>query len=427
MNITLNKEGAVVNATVVFEEKEWKEAQEKAYAKLANNVEVPGFRKGKAPLEMAKKHVNPQKALDEAINHLVPKGYEQVLEENKDLDIILQPQLKVDVVEPTKLQLTYVITTRPVVTLGNYKDIEVKADEVSVSEEEINAELKRIQEKNAVIAKKDGDTVEKGDIIKFDFEGFADGKAFEGGSAQDFELEIGSNKFIPGFEDAMVGKKVNEPSEINVKFPENYMKDLAGKDATFKVLVHEISTKTLPEINDDLALDENIENVSTLEELKAYISKNLLVSKENNAKNAAFTKLIQEIVKNANVDIPSTLLEQDVEHGFENFKKQVESQGIPFDKYLEIVNLTVEQVKENVRLDSLENLKTMFVLSEIATKENLKVTDEDIENEFKTVAEQYKMDLEEVKKALEPRRQDVANQIYNRKVTDFLRSVNKVA
>ena len=427
MNITLDKTNSVVNATVTFDEKEWKDAQDHAYTKLAATVEVPGFRKGKAPLDIAKKHVNPQKALDEAINYLVPKGYEQVLEENKDLDIIMQPSLKVDAVEADKLVLTYVITVRPDVKLGAYKDIEVKVEEVKVEDAEIESELKRIQEKNAVVAKKDGDTVEKGDVIKFDFEGFADGKAFEGGAAEDFELEIGSGQFIPGFEDAMVGIKLNTPSEINVTFPENYMKELAGKDATFKVLVKEISVKTLPEINDDLALDENIDGVDSLESLKEYISKNVLTSKEQGAKNEAFNKLIKTIVDNAEVEIPETLVEYDAQNGFEQFKQNVEQRGIPFDKYLEIANLTEEKVRENVKLDSIDNLKTMFVLSVIAKENNITVTDEDIENEFKKMAEEYKMDLETVKKALEPRKQDVANQIYNQHITEFLKSVNKIA
>ena len=427
MNITLKKEGSILNATVLFDEKEWKEAQDKAYTKLATSVEVPGFRKGKAPLDMAKKYVNPQKALDEAINYLVPKGYEQVMEENKDLDIILQPQLKVDAVEADKVQLTYVITLRPEVTLGAYKDIEVEVAKVRVTAKEIEEELEKIQQKNATIAKKEDGVVAKGDIIKFDFEGFCEGKAFDGGSANDFELEIGSGQFIPGFEDAMVGIKVNTPSEINVTFPENYMKELAGKPATFKVLVKEISTKTLPEINDDLALDENIDGVENLEDLKKYIKKNLTDAKKEEAKGNAFNTLVETIVKNAKVELPETLVAVDAENSFNQFKQNVESRGIPFDKYLEIANLTIEKVKENVKKDSIDNLTGMFVLAAIAKENDIRVSDEDIENEYKTVAEQYKMELDAVKQALEPRRQDVANQIYNRKITDFLKSVNKIA
>jgi len=427
MNIVIEKkEKSIVEAKVEFDAVEWKAAQDKAYAKLAKEVTVSGFRKGKAPLDIAKKTINAQKAMTEAIDIILPDGYEQVLKENK-FDIIMRPEVKIDSVEEDKLVITYVITVRPEVKIGNYKGITIEKEKVVVSEEEIATKLAEIQKNAAEISAKESDVLALGDVAVFDFEGFVDGKAFEGGKAEKYELELGSNMFIPGFEEQMVGLKKNVAAEINVRFPETYAKELAGKDATFKILVHEINTRTIPEINDDLALDANIEGVSNLVELKAHLSADIEKEKSHEANHAAFDKLIDSIASASEVEVPQSLVEEETKNSFENYKKEIEGKGIPFDKYLEIVGTTVEKINEQLSEDVVKNLKTMFVLSAIAEENDIKVSNEDVESEMANIAKQYNMAIEDVKKALDSRTSELTNQIFSRKVTDFLKSVNTIA
>lgn len=427
MNIVIEKkEKSVVEAKVEFDAVEWKAAQEKAYKKLAKEVTVSGFRKGKAPLDIAKKTINAQKAMTEAIDIILPDGYEQVLKENK-LDIIMRPEVRIDSVEEDKLVITYVITVRPEVKLGNYKGINIEKDKVVVTEEEVAAKIAEIQKNSAEISAKESDVLELGDIAVFDFEGFVDGKAFEGGKAEKYELELGSNMFIPGFEDQMVGLKKNQATEINVKFPENYAKELAGKDATFKILVHEINTKKIPEVSDDLALDANIEGVSTLAELKAHLTSDIEKGKSHEADHAAFDKLVDTITSASEVEVPQSLVEEETKNSFENYKKEIEGKGIPFDKYIEIVGTTVEKINEQLSGDVVKNLKAMFVLSAVAEENGIKVTEEDVNGELANIAKQYNMEVEAVKKALESRMSELTNQIFSKKVTDFLKSVNTIA
>ena len=425
MNISIVKEKSTYIATVTFDAQEWKNAQEKAYANLAQNVTVQGFRKGKAPLELAKRHIDGRKMVEKAVDILLPLGNQKVLEEN-NFELLVRPELDVKEVSDDKVVVEYYYVTRPEVKLGQYKDLEIAKDNVEVTEEDVENELKALQQKNVELQVKEGE-IALGDTANIDFKGFVNGVAFEGGEAKGYDLEIGSGAFIPGFEEQLVGAKEGQDLDINVTFPEQYSKELAGKPAVFKIHVNSVKEKVVPEINDDLALDANIEGVSNLEELKEHLRKTVSSKKEQEADNNSFTKLLDTIFDASEVEVPERAALEEAKGQLENFKQQVAQRGIPYDKYLEITGATEESLLENMKNDSNKNLKASFVLQEIARIENVGVTQEDIENEFKAIAEQYKMDLETVKKALGQRASELANQIYQRKILTFLREANKIA
>ena len=426
MTITTKQEKTIYYVTATFAKEEVTEARAKALEELAKEVTVEGYEKGKAPLEEAKKQINDNDFTEKAVNLLIPNAYKEVVQKYQALDIIMQPSVKVDKVDNEEVVVTFVLTTRPEVKLGTYRNLTVKKDSVSVTDEEVAGELEKILESKSDLEETTRDTVQVGDTISFDFEGYVDGEKFEGGTSSDFELEVGSHKFIPGFEEQLVGKKVNVEDSLTVKFPENYVDGLSGKEATFKILVHGIYDKKSPKLDEEFVKSLELENVSTPEELRAYINSGLLKNKEYHAEAKAFRELVNKICEKSNVEIPSTLLNEDTKNALERFKQDIEKQGIGFDKYLEITGMSLDQVKENIILDSIEGLTTMFVLSKIALVEKITVDANDIYNEYQNVAKEYGIDIENVKKALEPRKQEIINKLYNDKVTAFLKSVNNI-
>ncbi len=425
MKINVTKKGSVATAVVTFDKKEWLEAQDKAYEKLGKKVEVAGFRKGHAPLDQVKKHVNPQEMIETAADVILPKGFKQILEENP-MEVLVQPEVSFNKITLEEIEVTYTITIRPEVKLGQYKDIEIKKEPATVTDEEINKALNDLREQCAEIMPKEDGVIENGNTVNFDFEGFIDGVAFDGGKAEKFDLEIGSNRFVPGFEEQMVGMKKGDEGEVKITFPTEYTKELAGKDATFKVKIHEVSVKNLPEISDELALDANIEGVSNLAELKSHLYGDIQDKKQHEVDNKALNDLVETIVNNVEVDVPETIVKEDTEENFKKYQADIEQRGIPFDKYLEITNNTVESLKEQMKKDVEKNLKTMFVLSQIAKENKLEVTNEDIDAEMKKMADQYQMDVEKVKELMKDRINDLANSIYSKKITDYIVSVNKL-
>ncbi len=416
---------AITNVKVTFETEEWIKAQDSAYEKLAKDIEVKGFRKGEAPLVVAKKHIDTSKAMSTALDIIIPTGFKKILAENK-LEVLIQPAVNVEEISADKLVVMYTFTARPEVKLGTYKGIKIKKEEVKVTEEDINAELNGLALKLATLSEKKGDKVEKGDIVNFDFEGYTDGKAFEGGAAENYELEVGSNMFIPGFEDQLIGKKVGERCEIKVKFPENYVKELAGKDATFKIFIHSIKVKNIPAIDDELAKDAQIKGVETLAQLKETIKKAVSAKKAADADKLGFNLLVQQIVKGSKLTVPETVIARDLDFAFRNFVKGVEDKGIPFQKYCEVSGDSEAKIKERLKGEVEENLKAVFVLSEIAKENKIVVEAKDVDEELDKIAKQYNVDLETVKKTFENNMGELTNRLFTRKIGEYLRSVNTV-
>lgn len=429
MNYEIKKlPGSTLEATVTVEASAVAAEQEKVVNKLVKTVTVQGFRKGAAPLNIAKKHLDPKKVMDETINNLVDASYREILtKENPDL--FFQPEVTKCDFEEGNLVVVFKLIVRPEVTLETYKGFEVIEDVAIVNDEEINAELVKIQEKNAEIAVKDG-AVENGDIAVIDFEGFVDGEAFEGGKAEKYELTIGSNTFIPGFEDQIVGMVAGEDKDINVVFPEAYAAHLASKPAVFKVHLHEVKHKNLPELNDDLALDANIENVSTLEELKAHIVDSLQEGKKANAHQKAIDELITKIADTASVDLPERMIEEEFQNELKNFKSRLSQNGLGYEQYLELAKKEKDDVEKEIKEASTKRLKVAFVMGHVAKLENITVSEEDFNAKIEEYCQAYGGDIATMKEQLEkidPRyKNQIMNEIFNQKVIDVIESVNTI-
>ena len=407
-------------------EEEWTEAKDQALKELARNVTVKGFRKGKAPLAQAAKYINNSALLDRAGNKLVSKAYEKIVNEEKIIPV-MQPSVEVKEFSDKKFTVEFTIITSPVVELGEYKGLEIKKNEVNLTEEDVQKELESLRERSAEMVVVEDDVAAKdGDLVVIDFVGYIDDVAFEGGSAENYELTLGSKVFIPGFEDQLIGVKKGENKDVNVTFPENYVEPLVGKAATFKVKVNEIKTKVLPELNDDFAKECDFDDVDNLEQLKEHAKKELQERREKEAENKQQNDLVNKVVSNAKFTIHEKLLNDDANAVFEDFKRQVQSQGLEMDDYYKVTNTKEEDVRKQARDQALANDKRAYVISQIAKEEKLLVSNEEIEQEYQNIADAYGMDVNVVKKELESRRNELISSIVNRKVLEFLKANNNL-
>lgn len=404
---------------------EWANEIEKAYKKFEKKVTLPGFRKGKAPQNLVRAKISTDEVMNEALNSFLMANYEKTLDEEK-LNPIVRPEISVTKISLEEVEMTITVIEAPVVTLGEYKNIKVEKSEIKVTDEDVEEELKNLQQKNAEVSVKEDCKVENGNIATIDFEGFVDGVAFEGGKAEKYDLEIGSNTFIPGFEDQIVGMKVGEEKDINVKFPENYAPHLAGKDATFKIKLHEVKEKVLPEINDDLALDANYEGVSNLEELKAFYKKQISENKEREANDAATNKLMDIIVKNAEFAVADEIVDDEVNHQLEDINHQLSHRNMTLESYLQVTNMTNETFMTKLKEDAKRNLKHAFTLMKIAEVEKLSVSKEDLDKAYDDISKMYGMSVEDVKKALGNREDGLRRDLLNQKVVEFLKQANSL-
>lgn len=385
-----------VKLEITVEAQKFDEAIQNVYKKNAKYFNIPGFRKGKAPFKMVEKAYGIQIFYEDAFNEVAGEVYGKALEENK-IEAVSKPEVDIVQIESGKdLIFTAVVQTKPEVTLGKYKGIELKKVEYNVSDEDVNHELNHAAEHNARLVTVENRTVEKGDITIIDFEGFADGKAFEGGKAENYELEIGSNKFIPGFEDQIIGMKTDEEKDINVKFPEDYpSKDLAGKDATFKIKLHEIKKRELPEINDEFAKDAS--EFDTLEEWKKSIKEKLEKENTSKAKFEMEEAAIEAVCKNASVEIPSGMIETQIDHMEQDISSRLSYQGMNLDQYLQMVGKTKQEFRDEYKEQAEKQVKTDLVLEAIMKDINIEITEEEIGAKIKEMAEMYGQKEEEVK------------------------------
>lgn len=411
-------EHAHVEIIVTVDEKTWKDAQEKAFNKLAKNVTVSGFRKGKAPLNLVRGKVDPMKIMDEAINAVLPVAYAEAIREEK-IEPFAQPKVDVTKLSETELELKYVVAVRPEVKLGAYKGLKVGKGEVKVSNKEVEESIKELLSNNATMVVKE-DAAALGDTVVMDFVGMLDGKPFDGGSSENYELVLGSNSFIPGFEDALVGHKAGEEFSIDVTFPENYTEELKGKPAVFKIKLHEVKEKKLPELTEETIKELNIEGVTTEAELKKHQKEAIATRKANDARRSYMNLLLDEIVKGSEVEIPEEIVEAQVQHTLEDMANRMAQSGLTMEQYLSIVGQTQEQLESQVRFNAQREANHFFTLSAIKDAEKITATDLEVEQEYANLAVQYKMELDQVKKALESRKGEFENQIAMRKVEDFL-------
>lgn len=424
INLKTLKEKCEVHFSVVVEENEWKDAQHKATIDLAKNVTVKGFRKGKAPLAQAARYVKASDVLDKAADKAVQLAFNEMIEKN-NVKPIMQPELVVEEFKADKFAFKFVVATAPVVELGQYSELTVEKEEVTVTEEDINNELTSLANKNAelIVAETDYEAQE-GDTVVIDFKGFVDGEAFDGGEASSFDLVLGSNTFVPGFEAQLVGVKTNEDKDVNITFPENYVANLSNKEALFKVHVNAIKKKVVPAIDDELAKDLDIENVETLEQLKAHLNTTLTERKTKAADDARLNKLLELVVNNATFYCNDKVLKSDADRIINDLKNRLSQQGFELDDYLKMTNKTLEEIQAEAHKQAYDNEKRVFVFDKISEAEKIVVTPEEVEAKLTEFATLYNTTVEALKKQLGNQINNFAFSIRQDKVVALLKEKN---
>lgn len=407
---------------IKVEGEKWKQALDLAYKKVAGKVKVDGFRKGHVPKNIFLKKYGIESLFEDAANIGMAAAYEQMINENKDIELIARPVVTVKSIDKDYVEYTFTITLRPEVKLGNYKNVDVEKEEVTVTDEEVSEAIDRLCEKYKEIVVKDGE-VENGDIAIIDFEGFKDGVAFEGGKDENYSLEIGSNTFIPGFEEQIIGMKVGEEKDINVTFPEDYhAEELKGQPVIFKVKVNEIKCTKLPEFDKEFFEDLNIEGVDSKESLEKYERESILKAKEKDALVRYEDKLLEKVASDTEIEIPENVVNEQIERMIEDFKYYIESQGMPADHFMKLANMTDEKLKEQYHDEAVRRVKNSFIFDAIIKNENIKVTEEEIDARISEVADMYKIDKEEVLKEYD--KENIRYDLQIRKVFDIFKGNN---
>ena len=398
---------------------EFEKAVQKAYKKNVKKINMPGFRKGKAPMNIVEKYYGKEIFYEDTFNELVPEVLEDALKENK-IEAVSRPDIDVKQIgKGQDLIFTAVFQTKPEAELGKYKGIEIKKIEYTVKDKDVNHELEHMQEHNSRLISIEDRPVEKGDIATIDFEGFVDGVAFEGGKAENYDLEIGSNSFIPGFEDQVIGTKIDEEKDINVKFPEEYFsKELAGKDATFKVKVHAIKKKELPKLDDEFAKEAS--EFDTLKELKASIKERLEKENEEKQKYETEEAVVKAVTENIKVEVPSGMIETEVENMIKDIETRLSYQGIKFDQYLQMLGKTMEEMKKEYEPQAEEAVKTRLMLEAVIKAEKIEANIEEIDEKIKEMAKNYGKENDEAFLQNENVRNYIEEGIKSEKAVDFL-------
>ncbi|QIK57291.1 trigger factor [Erysipelothrix sp. HDW6A] len=383
--------------TVEVDEKAWKKAQDKAVDKLVADVEIQGFRKGQAPKELARKQLGDSKILMEAMNAIANEAFAAGIVETK-IEPVATPELDIKEMTTDALTLLFNVTIKPEVELGEYKGLTVEPEDITVTDDDINEELAKLQEEQAeLVVKEEGEAV-NGDTVVIDFEGFKDDVAFEGGKGENYTLELGSNSFIPGFEEAVVGMKSGEEKDLDITFPENYhVEELKGQPVVFKVKLHEVKERVLPELNDDFVELLDDEKITTLDELKDSIKHNLEHKREHQEEDRVTDILITTVSDNAKIDVPEVMIQEELNQMFNEFTQRLAQQGMNFEMYSQILGQTEENVKEQMQEDAVKRVRTRLTLEKIAEVEGLKVEEEEIEKEFANISEIYGIELDQVK------------------------------
>ena len=399
MNVkSVEKENGKAKVVVEIDKAEFEQALNKAYAKCRKDIMLPGFRKGKAPRKMVESMYGATVFYEDAVNEIFPEIYTTAIVDQQ-LKAVGSPSVSnMDTPDEGGVVLTIETELYPEVTLGQYKGIEVPKREVKVEDSEVDAELSRMAERNARIETVDR-AAQMGDTVVIDFEGFEGGKPFQGGKAEDYSLTLGSGSFIPGFEEALVGAVAGEERDVNVTFPENYAKELAGKPAVFKCKVHEVKESIKPELDDEFAKD--VSEFDTLDALKNDIRERFTKSREEQNERAFESSAVQLAAANMTCNVPACMIDEQVDHQIEQFAYQLQSQGMKMEDYTKMIGGDLNGLRQSMRPMAEQTVRSDILLSEIARAENLEVTDEEVEEELKKLAEQYQMELDKVKAAVD--------------------------
>lgn len=394
-----NLEKNMAKLTIEVSAEELEKALQGAYLKQKNNISIPGFRKGKVPRAMVEKMYGAGIFYEDAANALIPEAYSNAVAESK-LDVVSQPEVNVVQIEKGKpFIFTAEVAVKPEVTLGEYKGLEVPKADLTVTDEEIEAELKKEQEKNGRTIDVEDRPAQMGDTVTIDFEGSVDGVPFEGGAGKDYPLTLGSNTFIPGFEEQLAGVKLEEEVDVNVTFPEDYnAEELKGKAAVFKCTIHKIETKELPELDDDFAKD--VSEFDTLDEYKADVKANLEKKKETDAKRAKEDAAVEKAVANASMEIPDAMVKSQAAQMVDNFVRRLQAQGMSMEQYMQYTGQTLEQMQDQMKPQATKQIQTRLVLEKVAEVENIEASEEKIDGEIQEMAKMYNMEADKLKELL---------------------------
>lgn len=421
MSYTLeNVEKNKVKLTIEVASELFEDGMKKSYQKNVKYINVPGFRKGKAPRKMIEKMYGPAVFYEDAVNFIIPDAYDEAVKE-ADIHPVSQPEI--DIVTIGEADKPFVFTaevfTKPEVKLGTYKGVEIEKVENKVTDADVDAEVASMREKNSRMVTVEDRAAENGDITTIDFEGFCDGVAFEGGKGTDYELTLGSGTFIPRFEEQIVGKKIGEEFDVNVKFPEEYhSEELKGKDAVFKVTLKGIKVKELPTLDDEFAKD--VSEFDTLDALKEDIKAKLTKEAENKTKAEIENRALEAAVEGAEIDLPECMVDNQVEKMLEDYAYRLKSQGIDMKMYLQYTQMTEDQLKEQMKPSAKQQVLGSLVLEKIAELEKLEATDEDIEKEFDKIAETYKMEKDKIRELMGANIDAMKQDIVTNKALDVL-------
>ena len=400
MSVQVEKlEKNMAKLTIEVSSEEFEDAIAKAYKKNKNKISMPGFRKGKAPRAMIEKMYGKGIFYEDAANSIIPDAYADAAKES-ELEIVAQPEIDVTQIESGKpFIFTATVALKPEVTLGEYKGIEVEKKEVEVTDEEVEAEINKVRESNARMLDIDDRATQDGDTVLIDFDGYVDGKQFEGGKADDYSLVLGSHSFIDNFEEQLVGKNIGDDVEVNVTFPENYQaEELQGKPAVFKVKIKEIKVKELPELDDDFAQD--VSNFDTIAEYKEDLKKKLTENKEEALKREREEAVIGKIIENAQMDIPEQMVDAQTRQMTQEFAQRLSSQGLSIDQYMQFTGLTPQKMIEELKPQALKRIQSRLVLEAVVAAENIETTEEELDKEIENMASMYQMEVDKLKEVI---------------------------
>lgn len=421
MSLQVEKlEGNMAKLTIEVSAEDFEAAVEKAYQKNRNKLNIPGFRKGKAPRKMIEQMYGKEIFFEDAANYAIPSAYAKAVDECTE-EIVSQPKIDIEQAEAGKpFIFTAEVALKPEVTLGAYKGVEVEKTDASVTDEEVDAAIERERENSARTVSVEDRTVQDGDMTTLDFEGFVDGVAFEGGKGENYPLTIGSNTFIPGFEEQLIGAELDKEVEVNVTFPEDYQaQELAGKPAVFKCTIKEIKEKQLPDLDDEFASE--VSEFETLAEYKESVKKNLEEKKAEEAKLEKEDKVVDAIIADAKMDIPAAMLETQQRQMAEDFAQRIQMQGISIDQYFQITGLTRAAFLEQIKPQAEKRIQSRLVLEAVAKAENIGASDEEYNEEIKKMADAYQMDIEEINDMIgEFEKKSIREDICIRKAADFV-------
>ena len=413
------KENNIVVISLEASQEEFKDAMMKSYNKNKNRFQIPGFRKGKAPYKLVKQYYGEGVFYDDAIDFVVNPAYQAAVKEH-NLEVVSRPELDIqEIGEDKGMKYTVSVTVKPEVELGQYEGVEAEYRFIAPTDETVEAELKRQQERSGRMVPVEGRAVEDGDTVTIDFEGFVDGVAFEGGKAEGHELKIGSNSFIPGFEEQLIGHNIDEEFPITVTFPEDYhAENLKGKEATFQIKLHAIKVKELPELDDDFVKD--VSEFDTLEEYKADILKKQTEQAEKSAQDRFENEVVKVVTENAKVDVPECMVDTEVDSMIDEQSYRMRSQGIEMEMYLKYMGQTMEDYRAGLRTMAAQRVKTSLVLEAVGKAMGIEATDADVEEEAEKIASQYGMTKEDFLEKIKGNDQFIRDSIVGRKTVDAL-------